>query len=117
MSALVVDSDQIFREFLINLLLIWGVTTFEVASNGQEAMAKLSKKRFDVILINFFLPDTTGLHLAGALQNRKPDSKIILIIEDDQMPLLNNAGLVKPNFPTILKSSVEHMLPQFLSGA
>lgn len=117
MCALVVDSDQIFREYLINLLLICGVAAFEVASNGQEAMTRILKKRFDVILINFFLPDTTGLHLAGELQKRKPDSKIILIIEDDQMPLLNNAGLVKTNFPTILKSSVEHMLPQLLSGA
>jgi DNA-binding NtrC family response regulator len=115
MSVLVVDSDKIFREFVINNLLICGIKIYTVASSVAEALVKISENSFDIILINFSRPDINGLQLAGEFQNRMPDSKIILIIEDDQLSSLNSAGLVKMNLTTILKSSVSQMLPELLA--
>lgn len=115
MSVLVVGFDPIFQQSLINLLLICGMETFEVASNGRKALEKISKTLFDVVLINFFLSDTTGLKLAEELQKSKPASKIILIIEDQQLSALENFEQAKLNTPTILKSFVNRMLPELLS--
>lgn len=115
MSVLVVDSDQNFRQSLINLLLICGVENFEVASSGQKALEKISKTLFDVVLMNFFLNDTPGLQLAGEILKRKPDTRVIFFIEDDQQPFINSAGLTKLKIPLLLKSSVSRMLPQLLS--
>ena len=115
MFVLVVDSDQNFRQSLINLLLICGVENFEVASSGQKALEKVSKTLFDVVLLNFFLPDTTGLQLASEILKHKPDSKIIFVIEDEQQPFINTAGLAKLEFPMVLKSTVSRMLPQLLT--
>jgi len=116
MSVLVVGFDPIFQQSLINLLLICGMETFEVASNGRKALEKISKTLFDVVLINFFLSDTTGLQLAEELQKNKPKSKVILIIEDQQLTALDNAEPAKLNTPTILKSFVNRVLPELLSG-
>jgi DNA-binding NtrC family response regulator len=110
-----VDSDKIFREFVINNLLICGIKVYDVASSGEEALEKISENTFDFVLINFSRPDINGLQLAGEFQNREPDSKVILIIEDDQLSSLNNAGLAKLNITTILKSSVSHMLAELLA--
>lgn len=116
MSVLVVGFDPIFQQSLINLLLICGMETFEVASSGRKALEKISKTLFDVVLINFFLSDTTGLQLAEELQKNKPKSKVILIIEDQQLTALDNAEPAKLNTPTILKSFVNRVLPELLSG-
>lgn len=116
MSVLVVGFDPIFQQSLINLLLICGMETFEVASNGRKALEKISKTLFDVVLINFFLPDTTGLQLAKELQKSMPNSKIILIIEDRQLTALDSVDQAKLNAPTILKSFVNRVLPELLSG-
>jgi len=117
MSVLVVDSDTIFQESVINHLLIYGVDSFEVISSGEEAMERLAKKMFDVIIINFLLPDSSGLQIAMEFQNRKPDSKIIIVIDDDQFSSINGNAKSNWNFPTILKSAVESMLPQLVLGS
>jgi CheY-like chemotaxis protein len=43
MSVLVVDSDKIFREFVINNLLICGIKVYDVASSGEEALEKQAR--------------------------------------------------------------------------
>jgi len=115
MSVLVVGFDPIFQQSLINLLLICGMETFEVASNGRKALEKISKTLFDVVLINFFLPDTTGLQLAEELQKSEPNSKIILIIEDQELSALDSVEQAKLNSPAILKSFVNRVLPEMLA--
>ena len=115
MSVLVVGFDPVFQQSLINLLLICGMETFEVAFNGRKALEKISKTLFDVVLINFFLPDTTGLQLTEELLKSKPGSKIILIIEDRQLAALDKVEQTKLNSPTILKSFVNRVLPELLA--
>jgi DNA-binding NtrC family response regulator len=115
MTMLVVDADQAFRESVANLLLLCGVEKFEVVASAEEAKNKISGAFFDFILIDLFLPQMTGLHLAQEFQKRMPQTKIILVIDDKQQSMLNRVGEAKLNFPTILKSFVSHTLPQLLS--
>jgi len=115
MTILVVDADQAFRESVANLLLACGVEKFEMASNIEEAMEKVSRTFFDIILVDLFMPHMNGLHFAKEFRKRMPKTKIILLIEDQQLPVLNGAGQVKLNFPTLLKSFVSRNLPQLLS--
>ncbi len=116
MSVLVVDSDHIFREAVINLLLICGIMAYNVASSGQEALVKISGNGFDVVLVNASRPDINSLQLAGELRQRKPNLKIILIIEDEHLAALNGADLTELKFPTILKSALNQELPDLLAG-
>lgn len=115
MTILVVDADQAFRESVANLLLACGVERFEMASSTDEAREKISKSFFDIILVDLFMPHMNGLHFAQKFQKRMPKTKIILLIEDQQLPALNGAGQAKLNFPTILKSFLSRSLPQLLS--
>lgn len=115
MSVLVVDSDHIFRHTVINHLLICGVKKFEVVSSGQAAREKMSQILFDVALINVLLPDIPGLQIANELQNRKPDSKIFMVMDDQREELFKSASQGEQYPPILLKSEVFHKLPQILS--
>lgn len=116
MSVLVVDSDHVFREAIVNLLLICGIVAYNIVSSGQEALERMAENGFDIVIVNASRPDINGLQLAGELQQRKSGAKIILIIEDEQFAALNSVGLAELNFPTILKSTVNQVLPEFLTG-
>ncbi|MCG8606750.1 response regulator [bacterium] len=115
MRILVVDADQAFRQSVTNLLLIRGVEEFEVASTAKEALEKSSRALYDMVFIDLFMPKMSGLQLAKEFQRRMPTAKIILMIDDQHQPVLNSEGQAKLDFPTILKSFVNRILPQLLS--
>lgn len=115
LTILVVDADQAFRESVANLLLACGVSKFETASSIEEAKEKISRTFFDIILVDLFMPHMKGLHFARDLLKGIPATKTILLIEDQQLPLLNRAGKAELDFPTVLKSFVSGTLPQLLS--
>jgi CheY-like chemotaxis protein len=115
MTILVVDADQAFLEAVANLLLVCGVEEFEMATSTEEALKKISKAFFDIILVNLFLPEMSGLHFANELRRRSPKTKTILLIEDQHQPEINSTGHPKPDFPSILKSLVSRNLPLLLA--
>jgi CheY-like chemotaxis protein len=116
-TILVVDADQAFRESMINLLLVCGVESFEIASNAEEAREKISKTSFDVILVDISMPHMNGLLFAQQLRKRMPETETILLIDDQQIAALSGGKPTKVNSPAIVKSFVHHDLPQVLSEA
>ena len=114
-TILVVDADPSFRESLANHLLACGIESFEMASSTTEAVEEISRSSFDIILVDLFMPNMKGLHFAQELRKLVPETKIVLLIDDQQLPALDAAGQSKLNFPTILKSFVIRTLPQLLS--
>lgn len=115
MTILVVDAEQAFRDSIANLLLACGVETFEMASNIEEAGERISETVFDIIFVDLFMPQMTGARFAQEILKRMPETKIILLIEDEQLPLLDSAEMAKLELPTILKSFVSRDLPLLLS--
>ena len=61
------------------------------------------------------MPDMSGLRFAKKYQKRLPKTKIILLVQDQQLAALKTAGEAKLNFPAILKSFVSSNLRQLLS--
>ena len=116
-TILVVDADQAFRESIINLLLACGVEEFEMASTTVEAREKISRDVFDIILVDIFLPQMSGVRFAQELRKKMPKTKIILLIEDQQLGAVSGPEHAKLNSPAILKSFVSRNLPQLLSEA
>jgi len=115
MSVLVVDTDQAFKDSIVNLLLACGFEKFEMASSTEEAEEKISESFFDIVLVDLFMPQMNGLHFAQKLGKRMPTTKVFLLIEDQLQPALNDGRQAKLNVPTILKSFVSRNLPQLLS--
>jgi two-component system sensor histidine kinase/response regulator len=69
--VLVVDDDRISRLLLVRLLHKMGHTT-EEAGSGHEALARARRGRFDVLLLDWRMPDLDGLQVAAHLQANWP---------------------------------------------
>ncbi len=75
-SILVVDDEQVMREFLADVL-----EDFEVdkATDGDEAIKKLGNKGYDLIITDMKMPRVSGEEVVKFAKENHPDSKIIVI--------------------------------------
>lgn len=87
------------------------------ASNGQEAIALLDKKVFNVVVVDFQLPDTTGLELARKVREHNDHTMVVLITGHASLEMAVKAiqeavydYLIKPVDPTQLKRTLERAL-------
>jgi DNA-binding NarL/FixJ family response regulator len=89
MRVLIVDDHVLFRDGLVSLLN--AQPDFEVvgqAGGVQEAIAIAQDLRPDVVLMDFGLPDGTGLEATRAIMADRPGTNIVFLTvheEDDQL--------------------------------
>lgn len=81
-TALVVDDDPAIREVLVEILQDVGLatTSFEL---GQPALLALIQNKFDLLLIDQWLPDINGLQICAAAQARYGDAAIVVMVTAD----------------------------------
>ncbi len=75
-SALIIDDDQFILRALGKLFSKQGYES-ETAESGNEALEKINKRCFDVVLIDARLPDMNGIDLLPSM-NCDKTIKIIL---------------------------------------
>jgi CheY-like chemotaxis protein len=77
-SVLIVDDDWLQVNVLSQILWNEGYT-IDVASNGFQAMEKITERKYSVVVLDFMLPYYTGDQLAEKIRKDYPDTKIILV--------------------------------------
>jgi len=65
---LVVDDSKLMRMAISRSLRQLGVEHIELASNGREALQKLSEEPFDLMLLDVEMPSMTGLEVLAEMQ-------------------------------------------------
>lgn len=75
---LVVDDEPVVVRSCERILTPEGYTV-ESASNGNEAIVKLGKDSFDLVITDLKMPDIDGLELIRWIRNSKPDTGIVVI--------------------------------------
>jgi CheY-like chemotaxis protein/anti-sigma regulatory factor (Ser/Thr protein kinase) len=79
---LIVDDDRTTRHVLSKVLTGAGFTT-SVAKDGVEALKALKAGRFDVLLLDVWMPRMNGLDLLSKLRNDKTRPRIVVMTSDD----------------------------------
>ncbi|NIT55201.1 MAG: response regulator, partial [Aliifodinibius sp.] len=51
----------------------------EMAYSGKEALQKIDKRGYDVILTDLGMPEMSGWEVARAVKNKLPQSRVILV--------------------------------------
>ena len=77
-DILVVDDDPMNRELLCRRLVRGGYNSTAVAS-GKEALALLGKRRFDLVLLDYMMPEFSGLETLHAIKEN-PKMRAVPII-------------------------------------
>ncbi|HYA62031.1 MAG TPA: response regulator, partial [Candidatus Sulfotelmatobacter sp.] len=107
-SILVTDDDATTRQMVSDILKKAGYSV-STAADGMVALRAIQKKKFDLVLLDIWMPKMTGLGLLGHLHGEKYIPKIVVMTSDQTSDTLLNAlrgrvyqYLVKPLDATTL---------------
>jgi PAS domain S-box-containing protein len=75
---LVVDDDSAVRESIAEILRAEGSAVAEVG-NGREAIERLRKEPFDLVLSDVVMPEMDGYELFQAARREAPDTPVVLM--------------------------------------
>jgi CheY-like chemotaxis protein len=75
---LVVDDESLVRRS-VHILLQSDGYLVDVARSGAEALALFEPGKFDMIFIDYLMPDMKGDALAAAIKQRSPEQPIVML--------------------------------------
>ena len=80
-NILIADDDPTIRLFLREVMRKAGYLV-SVASDGQAALKKLRQKKFDLLLLDVWMPKMNGLELLSLLQNEPAPPKVVVMTSE-----------------------------------
>jgi CheY-like chemotaxis protein/anti-sigma regulatory factor (Ser/Thr protein kinase) len=115
-KILVVDDDRATRHLVKSILTRAGFRT-TAAKDGVEALKALRTRRFDLILLDVWMPRMNGLDLLERIRARKTAPRVVVMTSDDAPATLLRAVrqqafkyVHKPVAPPSLLSTVREVL-------
>lgn len=95
-KLLIVDDEEALTfslyQIFINIPLECEVLT---ATSGEEALEKIEKNYFDIVITDIAMPGINGLDLLSMIKAREPQTKVIVITaygSDDRKEQAYNRG-------------------------
>jgi DNA-binding NtrC family response regulator len=76
--VLIVDDEEKFSEPLAERLTLrdYDVTT---SQTGEDAIAKIKKYNYDVVVLDVLMPGMSGIETLGAIKKIKPLTEVIML--------------------------------------
>lgn len=76
---LVVDDEKEIRGFLSKALTRLGGFRVDLAESGEEALQKINKEPFDLVLTDLKMPKMDGLELISEIEKTKPETLTMMM--------------------------------------
>ena len=116
-NALVVDDSAVMRKVLIGALARLDITEVDQASNGLEALVLASKQPYDVILMDWNMPNLNGYDTIVKMRALGIESPIVMVTtEAEKTNIIRalkagaNNYVVKPFEPHVLLDKIKATL-------
>ncbi len=79
-KVLIVDDHAVVREGLKQIISRTpDITVADEATNGAEALEKVLKKRYDVVVLDISMPDRSGLDVLKEIKTHKPELAVLML--------------------------------------
>lgn len=95
LRVLLIEDHAVLRRSLVRLLE--SEADVSAVADGASALAQLARERFNLILVDYRLPDSDGIQLLQRLQLAAPDARRVLI-----------SGTPIPDLSALLEAGVAH---------
>ncbi|MGM7634516.1 response regulator transcription factor [Bacillus sp. Hm123] len=114
---LVVDDEEILRMLICDTLEDLGYE-IEEAEDGEEALRKVSEQSYDLMILDYMMPNITGIEVIEQLPNEVKQALPVLMLtakaqETDRQAVLEKGAdyfMSKPFSPMDLAHVVEEIL-------
>lgn len=77
-GVLIVDDEKLIRLLLSRALKKEGISVVD-AGCGIEALEKIRKREFDLVILDLRLGDISGIDILKDLKKRSPQTKVIVV--------------------------------------
>ena len=77
--VLIVDDEEIFQQIVSSVLRKAKTFEFETSDSGLEAMKKLEQSAYDVIILDYRMPEGSGLNVLQWMLEQKNDTPVIML--------------------------------------
>lgn len=77
-KVLLVDDEEEFVSALSERLKLRGIDV-DSALNGEEALARLAQKEFEVVILDVLMPGLGGLEVLKQIKSTHPNIQVILL--------------------------------------
>lgn len=107
-SILVVEDDYAMRRGIALMLRGEGYDVFE-AEDGAMALQVMAEHPIDMAIIDLFIGEENGMHVAGSLLQHSPEAEVLIVTaHGDHKRALAARKIFKDHF--LEKSSLENTL-------
>jgi len=115
-NILLVEDNEINLEVAIHFLEETGIN-IDTATNGQEAIEKIEKNRYDAILMDIQMPIMDGIELTRSIYEINPSQTIIILSAYDETKYL--LSLINLGIEQFIKKPIDYqeLLGTFLNGS
>jgi DNA-binding response OmpR family regulator len=97
MNVLVVEDEKLLNWSLAKSLDKWGFDVHPVFT-GSDAVRQLENRGYDVVLLDYQLPDLDGIAIARRIRQMQPHAVIFLVTAFQLSELPIDAGLIDAYF-------------------
>ncbi|KWX81060.1 histidine kinase [Paenibacillus riograndensis] len=117
-KVLVVDDEEVLRMLIEDTLEDLENVEIHTAENGAEALTKLSGQLYDLVILDYMMPEMTGIEVLEALDTEQKNAMPILMLtakaQENDRSKARDAGarffMPKPFSPMELLQIVEGIL-------
>jgi DNA-binding response OmpR family regulator len=110
-KVLSIDDNQALNSMRKMVLAISGFDC-DLAGTAEQALAMVITCHYDAILLDYYLPGTTGLEVANTIKTLRPDVPIILVTGEEihERSDLVHSYLIKGEGPEALLNKLRSLL-------
>lgn len=119
LSVLVVDDEKDLNDLVRHFLEKFGDMTVETTTSSKEALLKLQNSQYDALVVDYYMPEITGLELLKILRAKGDSTPVIVFTgvgrELAAIEALNNGAdffLQKGDDPRTQFRELVHMIHQ-----
>ena len=81
MRVLIVDDEPLARTALVNILAERNdIEVADTAEDAVEALSKLDRRSYDLLLLDINMPELSGLELVDRLQRREGEVPSVVFV-------------------------------------
>jgi two-component system chemotaxis response regulator CheY len=117
MKALVVDDSAVMRKVLIGALSRANITDIDQASDGVEAVSAVGKTEYDLVLMDWNMPNMLGIDAVREIRALGKKMPIIMVTTEAEKTRVIDAlkagasnYVIKPFEPATIVSKIQEVL-------